>query len=67
MSNSNVTKGMSGVDVNSEGKPYHKHADRVEKKKHEPVEYSEAKDHTPHHGHDNQICLFLLNINETNL
>jgi hypothetical protein len=38
------------------------HGDKIEKKKHEPVEHPEAKDHTPHHGHDNQVCLFLLNL-----
>ncbi|CAF1179670.1 unnamed protein product [Adineta steineri] len=55
MSHSNVTKEMSGADVNSEGKPYHQHGDKIEKKKHEPSEHPEAKDITPHHGHDNQF------------
>ena len=66
---------MSGVDVNSDGKPYHgeidrlhciknafaslclwiEHGEKIEKKHKEPAEHPESKDHTPHHGHDNQV------------
>ncbi|CAF0807919.1 unnamed protein product [Adineta ricciae] len=46
---------MSGVDLNSDGKPYHEHGDKIEKKNREPHEHPEAKDQAPHHGHDNQF------------
>ncbi|CAF1277634.1 unnamed protein product, partial [Adineta steineri] len=55
MSHSNVTKEMSGADVNSEGKPYHEHGDKIEKKKHEVSHDPDAKYPAPHHGHDNQF------------
>jgi hypothetical protein len=34
---------------------YIEHGDKTEKKKPEPAEHPEAKDHVPHHGHDNQV------------
>jgi len=58
MSHSNVTTGMSGADVNSEGKPYHEHGDKKDTKEEHDTskcEHSNVKDHTPHHGHDNQF------------
>ena len=38
------------------------HGDKIEKKVKEPAEHPEAKDHTPHHGHDNQVCFILIEI-----
>ncbi len=45
------------------------HGDHTEKHKHEKhpqIEHPEVKDHLPH-GHNNQVWLFLLNLNKTNL
>ncbi|CAF1286618.1 unnamed protein product [Rotaria sordida] len=62
MSHSNVTQGMSNVDTNAEGKPYHENADKKAQKEDHPRTQSEKhdahssddKDFAPHHGHDNQ-------------
>ncbi|UJR36738.1 hypothetical protein I4U23_029453 [Adineta vaga] len=52
----------SGDNLNSEGKPYHEHGDKIEKKKHESGEHHKHPEHHEHqepkehisHGHDNQ-------------
>ncbi len=36
------------------------HGDNVEKKKHDPAEHAEVKEHVPH-GHNNQVYLIVLN------
>ncbi|CAF1577562.1 unnamed protein product [Rotaria magnacalcarata] len=62
MSHSNVTQGMSHADANSEGKPYHEHAEKkVEKEDHPHVQsekhdapLSDDKHSIQHHRHDNQ-------------
>ncbi|CAF1075652.1 unnamed protein product [Rotaria sp. Silwood1] len=59
MSHSNITHGMSHVDTNSEGKPYHEHADKKAQKEDHPRTQSEkhnpnSSDDNPHHGHENQ-------------
>ncbi|CAF4949402.1 unnamed protein product [Rotaria sp. Silwood1] len=62
MSHSNITHGMSHVDTNAEGKPYHEHADKKAHKEAHPRTQSEKhnlnpsddKDFVPQAGHENQ-------------
>jgi len=43
------------LPFNSDGKPYHEHGEKIEKKKNEPNDKDDAKYPAPHHGHDNQF------------
>lgn len=78
MSNSNVTKNMSGGDVNSEGKPYHgkriisNYNKLLFKTLEHGADKTEKKAHEPEvhheakehipHGHNNQVCFILIEI-----